>query len=126
MRWCLLHSPHHPSTHSTHASLISTKDLREQVGSMVRGYFALHADSVSNSTMLWNAHKSVVGGALLKLGAQERKKCNATLNTLLDGIKSLEMHNKQAPSEAAYVELCKVRSDLSLHLQGGYVLPEKT
>lgn len=70
-------------------SVLGAAETREQIQSEISSVFASNSGTVSNPSILWNAHKSFLPNIFLKLGAQERKKKTHTTNTLLDHIRMI-------------------------------------
>lgn len=64
-------------------SVISRPHYQKQIASEIENYFNINMGSVSNPTVLWNAHNACIRGLLIKIGAHEKKQHNATTDHLL-------------------------------------------
>lgn len=101
-------------------SLIASPQYQEQVASEIDNFFTINAGSVSNPHILWNARKASLRGLLIKLGAHEKKKRNATIDSLIRQIKALEQSHNANPTTTLDLALRKARQELSEHLQGNF------
>lgn len=78
--------------------LIKSTNIIEEVRSTLVEYFTINEGSVSSPSTLWCAHKSVLRGIFLKIGAREKKKRLITLHALLADLKSADASLKTSPT----------------------------
>lgn len=103
-----------------YASLLTHSVYKPQIEAGIESYFSVNAGSVTNSTMVWNAHKSVIRGLFVKFGAHEKRRRSEITIQYLNHIKDLERSNKTSPNAQQSKELHQLRLDLSSHLHKNF------
>lgn len=84
-------------------------------------FFSLNANSVSNATTLWCAHKAFIRGIILQFCSREKRRTQTFFwDCILSEIRSLESLNKQTADASVAVKLSKLGSDLRLMLLEQY------
>lgn len=83
----------------------------KKIKSELHTFFYINRSSVSDPTVLWNAHKAHIRGILIKLAAQEK-----ITSDLIDRIKVLETRKKSSPSHQLHSELRDLRISLRVHI----------
>lgn len=97
---CTLQMPSHAAT--------ITKNVTE--------LYSLNNHSVSESAMLWYAHKAFIGRIIPQICPQEKRQRTQKLDRLLGEIKAIESLNKKTADTLIANKLFKLRSDLRLLL----------
>lgn len=102
--------------------LLSHTVYQGQIKTELESFFSLNKDSVTNSPLLWNAHKAVVRGIFIKLGAHEKKKQAEKMNSLIELICKIEQSNKARPNKDDSAHLRTLREDLRNYLHSSFDL----
>lgn len=76
-------------------------------------YFSTNTRPDSDVGVVWEAHKAVVRGLLIKHGARLKKERTAQLNRLLAKLQVLETTHKATPNRQTGAELDVVRTQIT-------------
>lgn len=90
-------------------SLLQTPEVLEEVTRELKSYFHMNDSPECNPGILWEAHKAVIRGVLVKHSSRIKKERKRLLNSLLDKIKVVESQHKRTPNSALELELFSLR-----------------
>lgn len=83
-------------------SLLHDKDVISEITRELQFYFSTKDTVDCNPGIVWEAHKAVIRGVLIKHGSKQRTQ---QLNSLLDDLRQLEARHKQSPSPTLETDL---------------------
>lgn len=98
-------------------SLLQNPEVVADVTTEITQYFHTNTTADGNGGLIWEAHKAVIRGVLIKHGARLKRQRTAQLTTLLTELRSLERDHKQTPNRARGSELDMVRTQITDLLQ---------
>lgn len=108
------------TTWRMNTSLLSHPLHQRQIKSELESFFCLNDGTVTSAQLLWNAHKAVVRGSFIKLGAHEKRKRAERLTSLSDQIRKAEQSNKTRPNTTDAALLRTLREDLRNHMHSSF------
>lgn len=76
-------------------------------------YFNSNSTPDSDTRVVWEAHKVVIRGVLIKHGSRLKRQRTAQLNSLLHKLQTLELTHKQTPTRQLGIELDTVRTQVT-------------
>lgn len=76
-------------------------------------YFQTNDSTDSDTGLVWEAHKAVIRGVLIKHGARIKKQRTAQMTSLISKLQTLETKHKQAPTRQLGDELDTVRTQIT-------------
>ena len=94
-------------------SLLQNPEVRDDVSKEMIAYFQINDIPESDPGMIWEAHKAVIRGILIKHGAILKKKREKQTKELLDEIQTLETQHKKIQTASVGRELGHLRRQLS-------------
>ncbi|CAH2285090.1 Hypothetical predicted protein [Pelobates cultripes] len=97
-------------------SLLLDPSVKETVSEELTSYFALNETDDLPATTIWEAHKSVLRGTLMRLASQKKRESRKHMTDLLTRITTLEMQHKRSHLEGTYKELLEARRSLHTHM----------
>ncbi|CAH2284621.1 Hypothetical predicted protein [Pelobates cultripes] len=97
-------------------SLLLDPSVKESVSEELTSYFALNDTDDLSATTIWEAHKSVLRGTLMRLASQKKRESRRHMTDLLTRINALEMQHKRSHLEETYKELLEARRSLHAHM----------
>uniref|UniRef100_A0A8C5LU48 Reverse transcriptase n=1 Tax=Leptobrachium leishanense TaxID=445787 RepID=A0A8C5LU48_9ANUR len=112
--------PDLPSRHyqwRLNESLLKDVVHRECLSDAIAQYFDENDNGEVSDPILWEAHKSVLRGQLIQLGARCKRDRGAKIQSLLEDIQTFETLHKATPSAEHYSSLSSLRSELRELLQ---------
>lgn len=80
----------------------------------IKEYIEINEPSSSNPFTLWNSHKAFVHGILVKMSSTVNKHMMQQLDKLLSTIHTLEISNKQNPSQTIGKQLTQLNMNSGL------------
>lgn len=75
-------------------------------------YFYINRNSVDNPLVVWEAHKPVVRGVLIRIGSRLKREHTRQTDELLSRLHSLECSHKASLARSTYQDLLTVREEL--------------
>lgn len=93
-------------------ALLQSKEIHSGLLTTIREYFSINVKSVSNPLVVWEAHKMVVRGALIRIGTRLKRERTEELALIC----SLECAHKVSLARATFQDLLKAREELCLLL----------
>lgn len=96
--------------------LLQREDTRKILETHLKNYLADNVGSVDNYFTMWNGHKAFMCGIFIKLGAGVRRQRQRRIKELAEGIRVLEIQNKQNPLSSLSHKLAQIRYDLRMGL----------
>lgn len=96
--------------------LLQRDDSRKALETHLKELFVINVNSVNDCSALWNAHKALMWGIFIKIGAGLKRWRQKRIKELTDCIKYLEFQHKQAPSPSISHKLSQLRYDLRMCL----------
>lgn len=100
--------------------LLQDPKTSTKISQHIKEFFQNNVDSVENPFTLWNAHKAYMRGILIQIGAREKKRRNAHIDSILKNIHILGEQNKQKPNATLTQKLSALRDDLRNSLSQQY------
>lgn len=94
--------------------LLKSPEIVAEIQTSLSEYFSLNEGSVSSPTLLWCAHKAVLRGILLKIGAREKKKRRITLTSLLNDLKLADEEVKRSPTSENQLKYSTIQEKLRI------------
>lgn len=94
-------------------SLLQDSEVIADVTKEITEYFRTNTDTDSKAGLIWEAHKPVIRGVLIKHGARLKKQRKAQLTSLLDKLHTLETKHKQTPTGTLGTELDTIRRQIT-------------
>lgn len=91
----------------------------------ISDYFDLNKGSVGDPVTVWNAHKAVIRGIVMKLSSVCKKKRTQQIDTLTSQIATLESQHKTNPDPNTQAQLLTLRRDLRSLLLHSYELIQR-
>lgn len=107
-----LQSPRHYFCH-LNESLLQTPEVLEEVTKGINLYFQTNDQSDCDPGILWEAHKPVIKGILIKHGARIRRERTKQLSQLLNKLATTEARHKHAPCWTSETELTVLRKQIT-------------
>lgn len=101
-----------PPSWRLNEALLQSEETRSEILNTLREYFSVNEGSVSNPLVVWEAHKTVVRGALIKIGARLKRDRLRRTEELLALIRNLESIYKASLVRATFRDLQKAREEL--------------
>uniref|UniRef100_A0A8C5PT54 Reverse transcriptase domain-containing protein n=1 Tax=Leptobrachium leishanense TaxID=445787 RepID=A0A8C5PT54_9ANUR len=114
LMWVDIHSI--PPPHSTwrlNESLLRDVVIRQNLQDTLTRYFDENSTPDIPSPTLWEAHKCVIRGHLIQIGAQRKREHRKTLDTVLKRIHDLETAHKSVQSLDIFKDLTEQRAHLN-------------
>lgn len=102
----------HKSPWRLNESLLQDLETLEEMVAETRHYFDSNSTPDSDSGVVWEAHKAVIRGVLIKHGSRLKQR-TAQLNQLLQKLQKLETDHKQTPIRLLGTELDTVRTQIT-------------
>lgn len=111
----------HPMTWSDHnpisvwindISILQHPTYSSEIADHLKEYFELNDESVADPTMVWNAHKAVIRGIIIKLSSICKKKRTQQIDSLTSQIAKLETEHKTNPNPNLLEQLLTLRQEL--------------
>lgn len=93
-------------------SLLQDPSVIEEVRKEARWYFQTNDTPECNSGVIWEAHKAVMWGDLIKHGARIKKEREAKITSLMADINHLEMLHKRTPTLTVEWDLLTTRRQI--------------
>uniref|UniRef100_A0A8C5QN92 exodeoxyribonuclease III n=1 Tax=Leptobrachium leishanense TaxID=445787 RepID=A0A8C5QN92_9ANUR len=109
----VLTTPPPQCTWRLNESLLRDVVIRQDIKDNVEHYFAENSTSDVSLPMIWEAHKCVIRGKLIQIGAQRKKTHRESVTTLLARIHDLETEHKTSRSISVFKELTIHRAKLN-------------
>lgn len=104
------------TTWKNNISLMLQAHNKRALETALKNYFDIN-DTPSNSAFtIWNAHKAVIRGHFIQIGARAKKTRSNKIDSLLTQISTLETQNKQKFDASISVKLKSLRHQLRLLL----------
>ncbi|CAH2283439.1 Hypothetical predicted protein [Pelobates cultripes] len=97
-------------------SLLLDPSVKEKVSEELTSYFTLNETGDLPATTIWEAHKSVLRGTLMRLASQKKRESRKHITDLLTRITTLELQHKRSQLEGTYKELLEARRSLHTHM----------
>lgn len=94
-------------------SLLQDKDVLEDVTKELDFYFSTNDTPDCDPGIIWEAHKAVIRGVLIKHGTRIKRKRMEQLNLLLEELTTLECRHKQDMSPSLEKDLIVKRTQIS-------------
>lgn len=94
-------------------SLLQEAEVLEDVTREPECYFRTNDTPDSNTSIVWEAHKAVIRGVLIKHSSRIKKQRMLQLTSLLDDLRSEEARHKHASSPALETELLLLRKKIA-------------
>uniref|UniRef100_A0A8C5Q7B2 Reverse transcriptase domain-containing protein n=1 Tax=Leptobrachium leishanense TaxID=445787 RepID=A0A8C5Q7B2_9ANUR len=94
-------------------SLLSDALIRQEIQDAVTQYFVENDTPEITPPLLWEAHKCVLRGKLIQIGAQRKRERRAEVRDLVQNIHILETSHKQTHSLDVFKELTEQRAKLT-------------
>ncbi|CAH2299926.1 Hypothetical predicted protein [Pelobates cultripes] len=88
-------------------------EVRTTVRETLTNYFKENTHPDTGRTTIWEAHKSVIRGVLISIGAHKKKVGAERIRNILDGIATVELRHKLNFSDLDLRELLALRKDLA-------------
>lgn len=88
--------------------LLPSEEVPSELLVVMREYFSINGVSVDNPLVVWEAHKSVIWGTLIKIGARPQRERSRRTDELFTKTHSLECSHKATITQSTYQELLKV------------------
>lgn len=101
-----------PPSWRLNEALIQSEETRSEVLATLQEYFSINKASVTNPLMVWEAHKMVIRGTLIKIGACLKRERTHRTDELLTQICTLECSHKASLARSTHQELLKARKEL--------------
>lgn len=92
--------------------LLNTPCYATPIEQNLEQYFSLNQASVSDPLVVWNAHKAVIRGVFLQMGARAKKNKTQHLDDLTAAIATTESLNKSNPSARLQSRIFTLRQEL--------------
>lgn len=93
-------------------SLLQIPEVRSEVGRTLTNYFLENVDPLMSPMIVWEAHKCVLRGELIRIGALKKRKRTKQIDLLISKVRSLELLHKRSLAEDHLKALLKVRGEL--------------
>lgn len=75
--------PRAPPTRKLNESLLQIPEVREEIAKILSNYFSENADASVSPMLIWEAHKCVVRGELIRIGALKKRERNRQIALLI-------------------------------------------
>lgn len=98
-------------------SILQKPEVLNEVVQEIKAHFQTNAIPESDPGMVWEAHKAVIRGILIKHGSHIKKAREAQLTKLLAAIQVLELQHKGSTHPIVGTELAQFRRQVSDHLR---------
>ncbi|CAH2285181.1 Hypothetical predicted protein, partial [Pelobates cultripes] len=87
--------------------------IAQHIRDDIKMYFDINCSGDVTADTIWQAHKAVVRGSLIKHGSYAKKLRKATYDTLLQKIMAITHANKQNPTQTQYDKLRTLQTQLN-------------
>lgn len=94
-------------------SLLQDPEIVADLTKEISHYFHSNTTDDGDGGLIWEAHKAVIRGILIKHGARLKQHRSAQLSTLLDKLHKLESKHKQTPTNSLGSELDTIRTQIT-------------
>lgn len=94
-------------------SLLQNVEVRDDIAKEMTAYVQVNDTLGSDPCMVWEAHKAVIRGILIKHGSILKKKREKQTRELLEEIQALEMQHKETLSISVGRDLGHLRRQLT-------------
>lgn len=94
-------------------SLLQDPEILADITRDITNYFRTNTTSDSGTGLIWEAHKAVIRGTLIKHSARLKRLRMAQLTSLLDKLRALELSHKQSPTGPLKAELDTIRTQVT-------------
>lgn len=88
-------------------------EIREDVAKEIMAYFQIKDTTGSNPGMVWEAHKAVIRGILIKHGSRRKREREKQIKKLLEEIQVLESQHRRTQAPAVGRELMHLRRQIT-------------
>lgn len=102
-----------PPSWRLNEALLQSPEVRQILEAILSEYISLNKNSVDNPFVVWEAHKPVIRGTLIKIGARLKQKRTLQVDILLAHIRCLESTHKASIARSVHCELLKTREELN-------------
>lgn len=94
-------------------SLLQIPEIREDVAKELEAYFRTNYTPGGDPGMIWEAHKAVMRGVLIKHGSRVKKAREAQIVKLAEKIQDLESQHKTVQTSLIGKELAHLRRQMT-------------
>lgn len=101
-----------PPSWRLNEAMLQSEEIRSEIQAKLREYFSVNEASVPNPLMVWEAHKTVVRGILISIGARLMRERTRCIDELFTQICTLECAHKASLARSTHRELLKAREEL--------------
>lgn len=101
-----------PPSWRLNEALLQSEETRAELLKALREYFSVNEGSVPNPLVIWEAHKTVVRGILIKIGARLKRDRLKRTEELIALIRKLECVHKASLARTTFRDLQKAREEL--------------
>lgn len=89
--------------------LLQTPEIWDDMAKELTAYFQVNYTPGSDPAMVWEAHKAVIQGIVIKHGSRLKKAREVQLTKLLEDIQALELQHKKTPMPSWGNDLAHLR-----------------
>uniref|UniRef100_A0A803JHJ3 exodeoxyribonuclease III n=1 Tax=Xenopus tropicalis TaxID=8364 RepID=A0A803JHJ3_XENTR len=97
-------------------SLLKIKTTFTPIKQAVENYFRENQGSVSSPTTLWEAHKTVIRGEIIRISSTKKKQATETIKKLEQQLHDTTRQDQSSPSPTLKATIRRLRTDLDFLL----------
>ena len=102
-----------PRSWRINEALLQSSETEGKIDEALHNYFLENTSESLSPSTIWEAHKCVIRGVLIQLGAQRKREREAKIKEYLTKIEHLSRQHKRTLAEAHLIPLMRVREELN-------------